>query len=500
METENEYIQIKYQIGKWMDKIKIFGDWFVYYNKKKCKIEINGEESELLNNLTISEKMKSKSDELEIKLYILNDITDISNMFCSCKSLISISNLDKINFSKITKMNFLFQGCQFLKSLSGISNWDTSNITSMDCLFNGCKSLTSLPDISNWNTSKVFSMNHLFDDCVSLKSLPDISKWDLSNVNSMYNLFHNCVSLKSLPDISKWNISKVENIKSLFEGCRKLISLPDISKWNTWNVENINYIFKNCIWLTFLPDIEKWDLSNLSTKENIFENCPPSISSKIKKEKNKINENINVRILILGDENVGKKSLFKQFKFKNYEKIEPMVASSRVSEDWNTYIKKIITGNIFDYDNNLIFNFELKNFANYFRWNFFPPKIYHLMDIIFFVYDVNNKASFENLDAWYNKVIQDKGLWVCRKKMFVVIANKIDLNKNYNKQSGQNFAKKIGADFYECSALDYHCVSYIFKNTYQKYIKNKIYENTENHNNEDDSNQMSPLMRYCNLF
>ena len=49
METENEYIQIKYQIGKWMDKIKIFGDWFVYYNKKKCKIEINGEESELLN-------------------------------------------------------------------------------------------------------------------------------------------------------------------------------------------------------------------------------------------------------------------------------------------------------------------------------------------------------------------------------------------------------------------------------------------------------------------
>ena len=65
---------------------------------------------------------------------------------------------------------------------------------------------------------------------------------------------------------------------------------------------------------------------------------------------------------------------------------------------------------------------------------------------------------------------------------------------------GKILQKKIGADFYECSALDYHCVSYIFKNTYQKYIKNKIYENTENHNNEDDSNQMSPLMRYCNLF
>ena len=96
-----------------------------------------------------------------------------------------------------------------------------------------------------------------------------------------------------------------------------------------------------------------------------------------------------------------------------------------------------------------------------------PIKVYCFSDIIFFVYDVNNKESFENLDTWYNKVIQYKDLEYYHKKMFVVIASKIDLNKNYNKQSGENFAKKIGADFYECSALDYNYVSYIFKTTFQ---------------------------------
>ena len=125
-----------------------------------------------------------------------------------------------------------------------------------------------------------------------------------------------------------------------------------------------------------MPDIKKWDLSNLSKKENILEDCPLSITSKIKKEKNeKIinNEITDIDILLLGDENVGKKSLFKQFKFKNFEEIERMCASSKVSDDWNTYIKKIIIGNIFAHNNDIIFNFKMKN-LNKFFCKIFPLK------------------------------------------------------------------------------------------------------------------------------
>ena len=63
--------------------------------------------------------------------------------------------------------------------------------------------------------------------------------------------------------------------------------------------------------------------------------------------------------------------------------------------------------------------------------------------------------------------------------MLFFIANKIDLVKKYNKVEGENFAKSIGAEFFECSALDFYVVNKMFKNIFklydQKYSKLNIY-------------------------
>ena len=51
--------------------------------------------------------------------------------------------------------------------------------------------------------------------------------------------------------------------------------------------------------------------------------------------------------------------------------------------------------------------------------------------------------------------------------MLFFIANKIDLVKKYNKVEGENFAKSIGAEFFECSALDFYVVNKMFKNIFK---------------------------------
>ena len=119
----------------------------------------------------------------------------------------------------------------------------TSNVTNMSDVFSWCESLITLPDISIWNISNVTDMNHIFCGCKSLISLPDISKWNISYVKNMNNMFYECESLISLPDISIWNISIVTEMGNMFNGCKSLISLPDISKWNISNITNMNYIF-----------------------------------------------------------------------------------------------------------------------------------------------------------------------------------------------------------------------------------------------------------------
>ena len=49
----------------------------------------------------------------------------------------------------------------------------------MDFMFSHCKSLKTIPDLSKWNFSNVTNVEYMFYNCSSLFPLPDISKWNL---------------------------------------------------------------------------------------------------------------------------------------------------------------------------------------------------------------------------------------------------------------------------------------------------------------------------------
>ena len=184
-------ITIKYRANN--NEIKIFGKEFVQNNKDNCYIIYNQNNYELTQNFTFDKN--SKKDEIvQIKLKIINDLTNLSDMFYGCKSLISLPDISILNTSKVEEMNGMFRGCSSLYEIDDISNWDTSNVKSMNGMFHSCKSLTSLPDISKWN---------------------------IQNVKDMSWMFYNCKSIKNLSLISKWDINEDINTDSMFDGCQK---------------------------------------------------------------------------------------------------------------------------------------------------------------------------------------------------------------------------------------------------------------------------------------
>ena len=210
---------------------------------------------------------------IDLSKFNTSNVTNMSNMFGSCNSLISLPYISKWNTKNVTNMSDMLSGCESLKSLPDISKWNTINVINMSHMFFNCKSLKFLPDISKWNTINVINMSHMFFNCKSLKFLSDISKWNTINVNNMSHMFFNCKSLKLLPDISKWNTTNVTNMNQMFLNCKSLKFLPDISKWNTTHVTNMFQMFSNCELLESLPDISKWNTTNVINMNQMFFNC-----------------------------------------------------------------------------------------------------------------------------------------------------------------------------------------------------------------------------------
>ena len=77
--SKNEII-IKYKINKNDNKIKLFGKLFVIHNKKNCKIMCEDKLYDLNEFFDLTNYNKSK-DILEIKLIIINNITNMSHLF-----------------------------------------------------------------------------------------------------------------------------------------------------------------------------------------------------------------------------------------------------------------------------------------------------------------------------------------------------------------------------------------------------------------------------------
>ena len=86
------------------------------------------------------------------------------------------------------------------------------------------------------------------------------------------------------------------------------------------------------------------------------------------------------------------------------------------------------------------------------------PSYVRNASIVFVVYDVSVKTSFDNIPKWINfiKTIENTTLILC--------GNKIDLNREVNKEEGEELAKKEGIQFFEVSAKTNENIKNMFYN------------------------------------
>ena len=167
-------------------------------------------------------------------------LTTARLMFYGMEKLTTINHLSRLNTANITDMSGMFCNCKSLTSLD-LSNFNTANVTNMGDMFYDCEALTTL-DVSSFNTSKVTNMGDMFSWCLSLTSL-DLSNFDTANVTYMGWMFYNCSELSSI-NLSSFNITNVKNMYNMFNECSKLKVLNQPSS-NTANVKDIILYWNN---------------------------------------------------------------------------------------------------------------------------------------------------------------------------------------------------------------------------------------------------------------
>ena len=150
---EDKYIELHYKFEKnRVEKIRLFEEHFVKNNKDNCQIINKGKRNKIVEFFSeLSGRIKEAhihGNEIKIMLNI-KKLTNMSQMFSGCDSLISFEFKKNFNFSNIdNNISYIFNGCTSLKTISGIDNWNISKINNIEGLFKGCISLESLPDIS----------------------------------------------------------------------------------------------------------------------------------------------------------------------------------------------------------------------------------------------------------------------------------------------------------------------------------------------------------------
>ena len=121
--------------------------------------------------------------------YDFSDITDMTQMFYSCRNLTSVPYIDTSN---INDMSSMFTYCV---SLTSIPQFDTSNVKRMDYMFSNCKVITTIP---TFNTGNVTNMSYMFQNCNKLISVPELDMSKVTDIDYMFANYNNQFNLTNL--------------------------------------------------------------------------------------------------------------------------------------------------------------------------------------------------------------------------------------------------------------------------------------------------------------
>lgn len=157
-----------------------------------------------------------KVKHLDLSSLRTHNVTDFSDMFCSCNDLIDL-NVDGFDTSKAKDFHGMFQGCIKLTQLN-VKHFNADNVLHMSCLFYKCLRLKVI-DLENWDFSQVSDANEMFAYCEKLEKI--IANFNFKMIKEMAFMFCYCTKLSKV-DLSHSDLSHVFDFGYTFFKCEGL--------------------------------------------------------------------------------------------------------------------------------------------------------------------------------------------------------------------------------------------------------------------------------------
>ena len=152
------------------------------------------------------------------------------------------------------------------------------------------------------------------------------------------------------------------------------------------------------------------------------------------------------KIIFVGDAGVGKTTIISRIMGNPYNEIyEPSIGVDFMSKTIKYHGQNI--------------KLQMWDTAGQEKYKGLIPSYVRNSSVVFVVYDISVKASFDNIPKWINfiKTIENTTLVLC--------ANKIDLeNREVKKEDGEELAKKENISFFEVSAKTDENIKIMFYN------------------------------------
>jgi small GTP-binding protein len=190
-----------------------------------------------------------------------------------------------------------------------------------------------------------------------------------------------------------------------------------------------------------------------------------------KKQKTKEQEEIKYKLIVIGDENVGKTSILNRFKNNLFSpEYEPTVGLDFQS----------IPILIDDQSVTLL----LYDTAGQEKFKSLIPLYTNEANIILLIYDISNKDSFDNIGNWFdllNNINKEEVI-------FALVGNKSDLdfNRKVSKEEAESYANEHHYVFQEVSAMSGEGVQELFMNKLIDQIRTQFIQRGKNMTDQEE--------------
>ena len=190
-----------------------------------------------------------------------------------------------------------------------------------------------------------------------------------------------------------------------------------------------------------------------------------------KKQKTIEQEEIKYKLIVIGDENVGKTSIINRFKNNLFSpEYEPTVGLDFQS----------IPILIDDQSVTLL----LYDTAGQEKFKSLIPLYTNEANIILLIYDISNKDSFDNIGKWFDSLNNINKEEV----IFALVGNKSDLdfNRKVSKEEAESYANEHHYVFQEVSAMSGEGIQELFMNKLIDQIRTQFIQRGKNLTDQEE--------------